>query len=199
MRRARASFCDLSTHILAGRWPVSALPRAKRRARLNTCRSRPVSARCTRCRCKNVFVLVLHSHHKSIGGRLTPSTSSSCSGRGSLASPVKTRHISWSSLSGLASEQGGVCLQKVAGASPDRRERQRVKLAPPGRGRNAFVLVSHSHDKTSRLRVGTKRCWTLAEDIILEWEERKKRRVGGGAPCESRKTCVILWVLTCSP
>ena len=58
-----------------------------------------------------------------------------------------------------------MCVQKVAGASPDRMERQWVKLAPPGRGGNAFVLVSHSHDKTSRLRVGTKRCWTLAEDI----------------------------------
>ena len=34
-------------------------------------------------------------------------------------------------------------------------------------------------------------CWTLAEDIILEWEQRKKSRAGGGAPCESRKTCVI--------
>ena len=33
---------------------MSALPPAKRRARLNTCRSRPVSARCTRCRCYNV-------------------------------------------------------------------------------------------------------------------------------------------------
>ena len=26
------------------------------------------------------------------------------------------------------------------------------------------------------------------EDIILEWEQRKKSRTGGGAPCESRKT-----------
>ena len=84
--------------------------------------------------------------------------------------------------------------QKVAGASPDRMERQRVKLAPPSRGGNAFVLVSHSHDKTSRLCVGTKRCWTLAEDIILELEQRKKSRAGGGASCESRKTCVILGV-----
>ena len=24
--------------------------------------------------------------------------------------------------------------------------------------------------------------------ITLEWEQRKKRRVGGGTPCESRKT-----------
>ena len=34
------------------------------------------------------------------------------------------------------------------------------------------------------------------EDIILEWEQRKKSRAGGGAPCESRKTvfCVpLLW------
>ena len=44
-----------------------------------------------------------------------------------------------------------------------------------------FVSVSHSYDKTSRL-------WTLAQDIILEWEQRKKSRTGGGAPCESLKT-----------
>ena len=74
-----------------------------------------------------------------------------------------------------------MCVQKVAGASSDRMERQRVKLVPLGRGGNAFVLVPHSHGETSRLRVGTKRCWTLAEDIILEREQRKKRRVGGGA------------------
>ena len=30
--------------------------------------------------------------------------------------------------------------------------------------------------------------WTLAQDIILEWEQRKKRRFGGGTLCESRKT-----------
>ena len=39
-----------SRSLFAGRWPVSALPPAKRRARLNTCQSRPVSARCTRYR-----------------------------------------------------------------------------------------------------------------------------------------------------
>ena len=47
---------------------------------------------------------------------ISPSTSSSCSGWASLVSSVKTRHISWSSLSGKASEQG-VCVQKVAGAA----------------------------------------------------------------------------------
>ena len=31
--------------------------------------------------------------------------------------------------------------------------------------------------------------WTLAEHLFSEWEERKKSRVGGGAPCESRKPC----------
>ena len=37
-------------------------------------------------------------------------------------------------------------------------------------------------------------CWTLAEDLFSEWEERKKSRARGGAPCESRKTvfCVLL-------
>ena len=122
---------------------------------------------------------------------ISSSTSSSSSGRASLVSSVKTRHVSWSSLSGQTLEQG-VCVQKLPGASPHRIERQRVKLAPQGRGGSAFVLVSHSHDKTCRLCVGTKRCWTLAEDIILGWEQRKKSRAGGGAPCESRKTCVIL-------
>ena len=48
-----------------------------------------------------------------------------------------------------------------------------------------FVSVSHSYDKTSRL-------WTLAQDIILEWEQRKKRRVGGGAPREFRKTVTLI-------
>ena len=38
-----------------------------------------------------------------------------------------------------------------------------------------FVSVSHSYDKTSRLCVETKRCWTLAQDIILEWEQRKEQ------------------------
>ena len=59
--------------------------------------------------------------------------------------------------------------------------RQRVKEDPPGRGDSVSVFVSPSYHKTSRL-------WTLAQDIILEWEQRKKRRFGGGAPCESRKT-----------
>ena len=43
----------------------------------------------------------------------------------------------------------------------------------------SYVLASHSHHKTSLL-------WTLAQDIVLEWELRKKSFVGGGAPCESR-------------
>ena len=48
--------------------------------------------------------------------------------------------------------------------------RLRVKEDLPGRGDNVFVLVSHSHLKTSRL-------WTLAQDIISEREQRKKRRL----------------------
>ena len=75
--RLHGNLCEIpfkghlsSRSLFAGHWPVSALPPAKRCAWLKTCRSRPVSARCTRCRCYNVFVLVLHSHHKSIGGRL---------------------------------------------------------------------------------------------------------------------------------
>ena len=42
--------------------------------------------------------------------RQTPSTSSSRSRRASLVSSVKTRHISWSSVSGWVSEQG-VCVR----------------------------------------------------------------------------------------
>ena len=67
---------------------------------------------------------------------------------------------------------------------------------PPCGGSTAFVSVSHSHHKTSRLCVETKRCWTLAEDSVSEWEERKKNRAGGGAPCEPRKTVFffpLLW------
>ena len=59
--------------------------------------------------------------------------------------------------------------------------RQLVKEDLPGRGDSVSVFVSPSYHKTSRL-------WTLAQDIILEWEQRKKRRVGGGAPYVSRKT-----------
>ena len=70
------------------------------------------------------------------------------------------------------------------GASPDRwghGAHAGQKRTPPGRGDSVSVLVSPSHHNTSRL-------WTLAQDITLEWEQRKKRRFGGGAPCESRKT-----------
>ena len=77
----------------------------------------------------------------------------------------------------------------------DRRPVSRVELGqtrPPGRGSTIFVSVSHSHHKTSRLCVETKRCWTLAEDSLSEWEELKKSRAGGGAPCESRKTVFFL-------
>ena len=53
--------------------------------------------------------------------RQTPSTSSSRSGRASLVSSVKTRHISWSSVSGWALEQGVcACVHKEAGASSAR-------------------------------------------------------------------------------
>ena len=66
-----------------------------------------------------VFVLVLLSHHKSTGGTIS-STSSSRSGRASLVSSVKTRHISRSSRLRVGTGASCVCVQKVAGASPDR-------------------------------------------------------------------------------
>ena len=52
-----------------------------------------------------------------------------------------------------------------------------------------FVLLTPIFITRRRRRVP---CWTLAEDLFSEWEERKKSRAGGGAPCESRKTCVTL-------
>ena len=69
--------------------------------------------------------------------------------------------------------------------------RLRVKEGTPlVEGDSVSVLVSPSHHKTRRL-------WTLAQDIILEWEQRK-RRFGGGAPCESRKTVVCVPCLVAS-
>ena len=65
--------------LFARHWPVSALPPAKRRARLNTCRSRPVRARCTRCRCYNCVCSCV-TFPSQVHRRQTPSTSSSCSG-----------------------------------------------------------------------------------------------------------------------
>ena len=122
---------------------------------LNTCRSRPVRARCTRCRCFDVFVLVLLSHHKSIGGRLLLLPQAAQDG-------LALCHLSRQDTSRGVPSQGGHWSKVCACV-------------------HVFVLASHSHHKTSRL-------WTLAQDIILEWEQRKKRRFGGGAPCESRKT-----------
>ena len=53
----------------------------------------------------------------------------------------------------------------------DRRPVSQVELGqtrPPGRGSTVFVSVTHSHHKTSRLCVETKRCWTLAEGVQEE-------------------------------
>ena len=86
-----------------------------------------------------------------------------------------------------------MCVWKVAGVSPDRRGHGALagQRRTPCRGDSVSVLVSLSHHKTSRL-------WTLAQDIILEWEQRKKRRFGGGAPCESRKTVFCVPCLVAS-
>ena len=51
--------------------------------------------------------------------------------------------------------------------------RQRVKLTLQVAG---AMHSFYSHDETSRLCVETERCWTLAEDIILEWEQRKEEQ-----------------------
>ena len=67
---------------------------------------------------------------------------------------------------GTRTGKSDVYQQPIAGLSP---ESSWVKEDPPGRGDNVFVLVSHSHHKTSRLCVETKMCWTLAEDFISEW------------------------------
>ena len=84
----------------------------------------------------------------------------------------------------LRTGKSDVYQQPIASLSP---ESSRVKEDPSRSRDNVFVSVSHSYDKTSRLCVQTKRCWTLAEDLLSEWEEGKKSRAGGGAPCESRK------------
>ena len=102
-----------------------------------------------------VFVLVLLSRHKSIGGRLLLLPQAAQDG-------LALCHLSRHDTSRGVPSQGGHWSKVCACV-------------------HVFVLVSPSHHKTSRL-------WTLAQDIILEWEQRKKRRFGGGAPCESRKT-----------
>ena len=70
----------------------------------------------------------------------------------------------------------------VAGASPDRWGHG----APAGQRRTPLVEVTVSlflcHPPITRpAACGRSR-------RVLEWEQRKKRRFGGGAPCESRKT-----------
>ena len=103
----------------------------------------------------------------------------------------KTRLVEFPPRVGTRTGKSDVYQQPIAGLSP---ESSWVKEDVPGRGDTVFVLVSHSHHKTSRLCVETKRCWTLAEDFISEWEQRKISRAGGGASCKSRKTCVIFGV-----
>ena len=77
-----------------------------------------------------------------------------------------------------------MCVQKVAEASPDR-WRQCVKEDPLVDEKVSRLIEPPSCHKTSRL-------WTLAQDIIIEWEQRKKRRVGEGTPCKSRKTVTLI-------
>ena len=120
----------------------------------------------------------------------TPSSSSTWA---SLVSSVKThltRRGVFSQGEQLRTGKSDVYQQPIASLSP---ESSRVKEDPPGRGGNMFVSVSHSRHKTSLLCVETKRCWTLAEDLFSEWEQRKKSRAGGVAPCESRK------IVLCAP
>ena len=52
-----------------------------------------------------------------------------------------------------------------------------------------FVLLAPIFIKRRRRRAPY---WTLAGPLFSEWEERKKSRAGGGAPCVSLKTCVSL-------
>ena len=62
----------------------------------------------------------------------------------------------------------------------DRRPVSRAgsKRTPPGGGDNVFVHVSHSHHKTSRLCLGTKRCWTEGHHlrVLAAQEEQGWRR-----------------------
>ena len=123
------------------------------------------------------------------------STSSSSSTWASLVSSVKT-HLTKLLSQGrqLRTGKSDVYQQPIASLSP---ESSRVKEDPsPLLVAGQCVCFLHSYDKTSRLCVETKRCWTLAEDLLSEWEERKKSRAGGGAPCESRKIvlcALLLW------
>ena len=109
LRRGRASFCNICQHT-SSRPPVAGLlvtpwNKDDMGDGVPTDQLSHNHCDCTDSHCNShivtscVFVLVLHSHHKSIGGRLLL-TSSSCSRWASLVSSVKTRHISWSSLSG---------------------------------------------------------------------------------------------------
>ena len=122
-----------------GHWPVSALP-SKRRARLNTCHSRPVRARRTRYQWIFVYVFCV-TIPSQVRRRQISSTSSSRSGRASLVSSVRAIHISRTSVSGQAAEQV-VCVQKVAGASPDR-WRQCVKEDPFWSVRQCLGFLCH--------------------------------------------------------
>ena len=122
------------------------------------------------------------------------STSSSSSTWASHVSSVKT-HLTTLPPQGkqLKTGKSDVYQQPIAGLSP---ESSWVREDLSSRGSNVFVSVSHSHHKTSRLCVETKRCWTLAEDLFSEWEQSKMSRAGGGAPCESRKIVLcapLLW------
>ena len=103
LRRGRASFCDICQDtsswppfvgLSVARWnkddmgdgvPTDQLLHKHRDCTDSHCNSHIV----TSC----VFVPVLHSHHKSLGGKLLLLPPR-------LVSSVKTRHISWSSLAG---------------------------------------------------------------------------------------------------
>ena len=117
LRQGRASFCDICQHILAASH-CGAFCHTMEQRRHGRWRSHGSTvAQPLRLYCQPLQQL--HCHFVSVCSCVTLPSSPSCSGWASLVSSVKTRHISRSSVSGKASEQG-VCVQKVAGASPDR-------------------------------------------------------------------------------
>ena len=137
-----------------------------------------------------ITVMVCHEASSSPPGCLRPQAV-----RHGRALCHLSRHISTKLLSQgrqLRTGKSDVYHQPIASLSP---ESSRVKEDPslPSRSRDNVFVSDTLMTRPAACASRTKRCWTLAEDLLSEWEERKKSRAGGGAPCESRK--IVLWAL----
>ena len=148
LRRGRASFCDICQHT-SSQPPFAGLSVAPWNKDdmgdgVPTGQLSHNHCDCTDSHCNShivtscVFVLELHSHHKSIGGRLLfPQAARDGLALCHLSRQDTSRGVP---SSGQASEQG-VCVQKVAGASPHRWDHGAPtgQRGLPGRGDNVFV------------------------------------------------------------